>query len=199
MAVGVPDLGPDGGRPRRRVPWWVWPVLGCGCLVPIAVFAAILLPVFMQARARAAQIGCLSNIKQYASGIRMYAADNDETLPFAQGWMDATVSYGCDPWKLRCPSVVPRGRDAYGYAFDRGLSHKKVSDVENPAQEVDIFDSNSWMRNAVADPSSLPSSGRHMGRNNVGYVDGHTGSLGPDRQPIDDGGIGRAAQTEGGR
>src|SRR5450432_4091017 len=47
----------------------------------IAILAAILFPVFAQARAKARQASCLSNNKQIALGILMYTQDYDETLP----------------------------------------------------------------------------------------------------------------------
>jgi prepilin-type N-terminal cleavage/methylation domain-containing protein/prepilin-type processing-associated H-X9-DG protein len=46
----------------------------------IAILAAILFPVFAQARAKARQAGCQFNFKQIATGILMYAQDYDETL-----------------------------------------------------------------------------------------------------------------------
>jgi prepilin-type N-terminal cleavage/methylation domain-containing protein/prepilin-type processing-associated H-X9-DG protein len=47
----------------------------------IAILAAILFPVFAQAREKARQTSCLSNQKQIGSGIMMYVQDNDETYP----------------------------------------------------------------------------------------------------------------------
>lgn len=47
----------------------------------IAILAAILFPVFAQARAKARQAACLSNMKQIGLGIMMYSQDYDETLP----------------------------------------------------------------------------------------------------------------------
>lgn len=46
----------------------------------IAILAAILFPVFAQAREKARQTACLSNLKQISSGLMMYAQDYDETL-----------------------------------------------------------------------------------------------------------------------
>jgi prepilin-type N-terminal cleavage/methylation domain-containing protein/prepilin-type processing-associated H-X9-DG protein len=46
----------------------------------IAILAAILFPVFAQARAKARQTACLSNMKQIGIGLMMYAQDYDETL-----------------------------------------------------------------------------------------------------------------------
>ena len=47
----------------------------------IAILAAILFPVFAQARERARAIACLSNMKQIGTGLAMYTQDNDETYP----------------------------------------------------------------------------------------------------------------------
>jgi prepilin-type N-terminal cleavage/methylation domain-containing protein len=47
----------------------------------IAILAAILFPVFAQAREKARQTACLSNLKQLGTAFLMYAQDYDETLP----------------------------------------------------------------------------------------------------------------------
>ena len=47
----------------------------------IAILAAILFPVFAQARAKARGVSCLSNIKQLSLGMIMYSQDYDETFP----------------------------------------------------------------------------------------------------------------------
>lgn len=46
----------------------------------IAVLAAILFPVFSQARAKARQLSCLSNQRQLGMAARMYMTDNDGSL-----------------------------------------------------------------------------------------------------------------------
>ena len=47
----------------------------------ITILAAILFPVFAQARDKARAATCLSNCKQIGTGLMMYAQDYDETLP----------------------------------------------------------------------------------------------------------------------
>jgi prepilin-type N-terminal cleavage/methylation domain-containing protein/prepilin-type processing-associated H-X9-DG protein len=47
----------------------------------IAILAAILFPVFAQAREKARAAACMSNMKQISNGILMYVQDFDETLP----------------------------------------------------------------------------------------------------------------------
>jgi prepilin-type N-terminal cleavage/methylation domain-containing protein/prepilin-type processing-associated H-X9-DG protein len=60
----------------------------------IAILAAILFPVFAQARAKARQTSSLSNEKQIVLGILMYVQDYDETLPpymYAPPGIDVTA------------------------------------------------------------------------------------------------------------
>src|ERR1051325_7086789 len=52
----------------------------------IAILAAILFPVFAQARDKARQAACLSNMKQLALGYVMYAQDYDETMAASEYW-----------------------------------------------------------------------------------------------------------------
>ncbi|MCW3099504.1 MAG: prepilin-type N-terminal cleavage/methylation domain [Chthonomonadaceae bacterium] len=49
----------------------------------IAILAAILFPVFAQAREKARMASCLSNLKQMGTATAMYTQDFDETMP---GW-----------------------------------------------------------------------------------------------------------------
>jgi prepilin-type N-terminal cleavage/methylation domain-containing protein len=47
----------------------------------IAILAAILFPVFAQAREKARQSACISNFKQLCAAMMMYVQDYDDTLP----------------------------------------------------------------------------------------------------------------------
>jgi len=63
----------------------------------IAILAAILFPVFAQAREKARAISCISNLKQIGLAVTMYTQDYDETLPFAWsaqgGWYNVLDPY----------------------------------------------------------------------------------------------------------
>ena len=48
----------------------------------ISILAAILFPVFAQAREKARSIACLSNMKQIGLGVQMYIQDNDDRIFF---------------------------------------------------------------------------------------------------------------------
>lgn len=52
----------------------------------IAILAAILFPVFAQARDKARATACLSNLKQIGLGFMMYAQDYDEMFPIGRAW-----------------------------------------------------------------------------------------------------------------
>lgn len=85
----------------------------------IAILAAILFPVFAQAREKARQATCQSNMKQLGIGLNMYAQDYNEMLPMAQNlaspinsWDQQAISYlgfnvvnnNPNTMILRCPS-----------------------------------------------------------------------------------------------
>jgi prepilin-type N-terminal cleavage/methylation domain-containing protein len=63
----------------------------------IAILAAILFPVFAQARDKARQTACLSNCKQIGTAITMYVQDYDETFYWQKAW-DEVVDVGAGFW-----------------------------------------------------------------------------------------------------
>src|ERR1700710_862380 len=73
----------------------------------IAILAAILFPVFAQAREKARQASCLSNEKQIGLAILAYVQDYDETYP--QGsYMDPTDT-SPTPWMHTVDPYVKSG------------------------------------------------------------------------------------------
>lgn len=77
----------------------------------IAILAAILFPVFAQAREKARAISCVSNMKQLSLSVLMYSQDYDETFPMGcdNGWWDSTWYRTVAPYVknlqvFRCPS-----------------------------------------------------------------------------------------------
>lgn len=79
----------------------------------IAILAAILFPVFQQAREKARQTVCLSNTKQLALAMSMYAEDYDETTlllwrfaddGWCAGWAYRLYPYVKNSAVYSCPS-----------------------------------------------------------------------------------------------
>jgi prepilin-type N-terminal cleavage/methylation domain-containing protein/prepilin-type processing-associated H-X9-DG protein len=66
----------------------------------IAILAAILFPVFAQARERAQMASCLSNQRQLGTALMMYVQDYDETFPYIR-FNPGTAQKGtfCYVWK----------------------------------------------------------------------------------------------------
>ena len=83
----------------------------------IAILAAILFPVFAQAREKARQTTCVSNMKQLGIGITMYAQDWDENFPYGYmysgdrkylyWWQDSIRPYVKNELVYTCPSASP--------------------------------------------------------------------------------------------
>ncbi len=69
---------------RRRFSWRAFTLIELLVVVAIiAILAAILFPVFANAREKARQSTCTSNLKQIGSAWAMYVADYDEKFPVA--------------------------------------------------------------------------------------------------------------------
>jgi prepilin-type N-terminal cleavage/methylation domain-containing protein len=131
----------------------------------IAILAAILFPVFAQARDKARQAACLSNVKQIALGISMYRQDWDGCGPFA-GWppgakgqpnVHSPTSHYEFEWQftvqpylknagvLRCPSdKISYEERPISYIFNNmmGWERQPFSEatVERPAEVVTLWD-----------------------------------------------------------
>jgi prepilin-type N-terminal cleavage/methylation domain-containing protein/prepilin-type processing-associated H-X9-DG protein len=68
----------------------------------IAILAAILFPVFAQAREKARQSTCLSNLKQLGLGTGMYTQDYDETYVCAELYANGTGALVRPPGGTKC-------------------------------------------------------------------------------------------------
>src|SRR5579871_4456948 len=110
----------------------------------IAILAAILFPVFSQAKEAAKKTACLSNNKQMGLGLYMYLTDFDDLLPmanypnptngftgpytaFAWGdgpgvsqlvWPDLIMPYAKNFGVFACPTDFVPIKDSHGNAFD---------------------------------------------------------------------------------
>lgn len=109
----------------------------------IAILAAILFPVFAQAREKARATACLSNGKQIALAISMYAQDYDETFPYTyfpapadQRWEDVVQPYiktGNRGGILTCPSAASAG---YAYSINAAMEGRSLAYAGNPADTI---------------------------------------------------------------
>lgn len=150
-------------------------ISGIAILV-IPILAAIALPVLTQARGRAQQTACLSNVKQLSVAMAMYLDDYEDRFPQATNWNDVLQPYtrqllaskgGNKVWV--CPSAKT---EEPCYAMNGLLDSIQRRDVRWPADTVSIFESVPG-KNRAGGKELLPSPPRHPVGRTVGYVDGH--------------------------
>ncbi|GAB4454109.1 MAG: hypothetical protein OHK0029_08290 [Armatimonadaceae bacterium] len=170
----------------------------------IAILAAILFPVFAQAREKARQTACLSNVKQMGLGMMMYAQDYDEVIArnaFADPprvlegahftncstprWMDVIQPYIKNFDIYNCPSdpfSSISGTLADGTAHTLAGNKRYVFQANNPNNDPNIV-----MREAdCGDPNGLTNVGRRFGSyaiNNMYYGSGDAQTP-PNNQPL---------------
>ena len=154
----------------------------------IAILAAILFPVFGRAREKARQTQCLSNLKQIATALLMYAQDHQEKFPPAATWVVATAQTGK---VLDCPSSSIVGKaSAPDYVYIAGelgghgtfLAGLGLGDITAPAEAPMLADGvrtasdTPFIRHDATDmleKAVKTVDARHNKGANVAFVDGH--------------------------
>lgn len=151
----------------------------------IAILAAILFPVFAQAREKARQATCLSNLKQLDTAMLLYTQDYDESLPLAayavsasdfRLWHDLIDPYLKNKGVWHCPSSTVPVTETSGaitahfgynehylttlaYSFANANSHRAVSlaEVGTPAETVLLTDAKASKSGSFCGPD-----GKHL-------------------------------------
>jgi prepilin-type N-terminal cleavage/methylation domain-containing protein/prepilin-type processing-associated H-X9-DG protein len=131
----------------------------------IAILAAILFPVFAQAKEAAKKTACLSNLKQTGTAFQIYMNDHDDVLPY----QDPTTLSGTNRW-----------------ATGLVLNYEDVADARNQnfmaamipyTKNKDIF----WCPSATPHPNaSLPLRPNQYGKTNLlanGVVMGRSSTI----------------------
>ena len=124
----------------------------------IAILAAILFPVFAQAREKARAISCLSNMKQLSLGILQYNQDYDEKyiaganrFGKGSGWAGQMYQYVKSTGVFRCPddaTSLPGTNVSYGLNSQfspynqsgSGSSGINLAQLSAPASSILLFE-----------------------------------------------------------
>lgn len=130
---------------------------------------------------------CPANLQSVYNAFEQYAELNDK-LPDAAKWQDDTdftSRIPQDEW-LHCPAVSNRHDDKFGYALNDAIAGKKLNLNGKPLKSLPgaattplLYDSTTVSKNAHDVVTSLPKPGRHGGRNNILYLDGHVAAVAP--------------------
>jgi prepilin-type N-terminal cleavage/methylation domain-containing protein/prepilin-type processing-associated H-X9-DG protein len=129
----------------------------------IAILAAILFPVFAQAREKARAITCVSNLKQLDLGLLMYVQDNNERNPNGifndggpgasgvgingAGWAGQIYGYARSSGIYKCPddpTIVPNSAltaaTPVSYAYNSNIPGTSDSQFESSSTTVTLFE-----------------------------------------------------------
>ena len=160
----------------------------------IAILAAILFPVFAQAREKARSVLCLSNTKQLALGLLQYVQDYDETTPAGglaptgqpcaglrlpgHGWAGEVYPYVKNAQVYKCPddptqpdtTVTPTNVPC-SYGINMYFANATLATLQGPAKTVMLFEVVGNVAN-VTDPLDWRSTAANGGDNvGPGWID----------------------------
>lgn len=153
----------------------------------IAVLAGIIFPVFINAKDKARQTACMSNVRQMAMALAMYVSDN-EAYPghyyrtpnnIRVRWFNAIQPYHLAYDLFRCPSVTDWevGRNlAYGYNYQYlGNARPSQEGGNMPVHEADLITPSLTIAVCDSDGTGTgryaPSPSRNLDRlGNCGYI-----------------------------
>lgn len=172
----------------------------------IAILAAILFPVFAQAREKARAASCLSNQRQYSTAALMYVQDYDETYPFSanmNGTCVATFYWAVAPYVKNdgitvcpsepqamslaalvgapCPSTPPFtsytvNPAVFTNGFYPGAAPVGLAAIARPADTIMNYDGNAAVGPFPGMQLQIVQA-RHQENFNAGYVDGHVRAI----------------------
>lgn len=128
---------------------------------------------------------CTENLQSLYHAFEKYVEYNDG-LPPAETWQDQDdfkAAVQKDEW-LHCPEVSNRHDNKFGYAYNaalagRKLGGKKLNEMPDAAKTPLLYDSTDLAKNAHGSLTGLPRPGRHGGKNNILFCDGHIESVSP--------------------
>jgi prepilin-type processing-associated H-X9-DG protein len=180
--VGLRQIGQSGGRVQGQGLAIAGIIVSGLVLVMMFVFipitAAILFPVFAQAREKARASVCMSHMKQLGAAMMLYTEDYDGHWPRKENWCDGVLPYVRAPQGVpaatifQCPSLPnQRGAQAYNGLLS-SVSGKRIA---SPFDTAAVFDARGGWNlaggAAMADP-------RHARGLNMLFTDGHARWLG---------------------
>lgn len=121
----------------------------------ISILAAILFPVFAQAREKARGVSCMSNMRQLGLGLAQYVQDADETFPMMQYYSDPD-NYG--GWVSWGHMISPYTKSEFNGAVFKCPSHPVDFQTFHFGAHIDVFPDGSscpWLNGTMEDVTAL--------------------------------------------
>jgi len=131
----------------------------------IAVLAAIVFPVFKQARAKGWQALCMSNQRQMALNAVIYAQDNNDKLPAAE---TVWTSLNLPDEMFVCPAAG--NDDPISYVYKRSIAGKRLGMIINMSATI-LFADGKSQDHLYSNINDLDP--RHVKKIIVAFADGH--------------------------
>ncbi len=137
------EMGYQGAPPTKKTSVWVWVlgVLFVVCACGGVLIAAILFPVFAQARLAAKKTLEISKAKQVATGTMIYLADYDDRFPplkSSSETADALAPYLKKDYTNAKGEPIDLKAEAATYQWNSELSLKSAIDLPHP-EETYLF------------------------------------------------------------
>jgi hypothetical protein len=142
-----------------------------GCAV-IAIGAAILFPVFSQARLAAKDTQSMSNLKQIGTALQIYASETDGRLPNATRWQEDLIDARLvrDATIFEDPILGVGGGRVHGYAMNLAANGVNIFALSSPDRSVVTFTSKVLAADAAGAEGSVRLTPR--GKALIGFADG---------------------------
>jgi len=138
-------------------------------LLMLPLFAALMLPALAKAKQRAQSIQCVSQMKQLALGLRLYANDNKDTFPPADTWCDSIQSYVGKQQIFQCKA--DRSGQRSSFALNKKVAGKDLGKVDPVTVLLfEVEGGGGWNESGGLELMMLPS--RHGQTFVVGLADG---------------------------
>lgn len=178
------EPGPPGPpEPKKGMNTWVIVLLAIGgmCVLGIPIMAALLFPVFSQAKVAANKTATMSSMKQASLAFMMYQTDYDDVFPPAASWQTCVFPYTKNELAFVTKAAASPVDNPYYFAFAAPLAQMSATSVDSPSVTIMLFESSSKSPGPFGGSELLPPEPYHGSHTIVSHADCSAKSLTKDQ------------------